>query len=186
LEELDLAPEKLLYCRFCGLAHLPQDKFEILQKNCSIRPRKIHVSSRTPSSDLISRFELLPENCEIVKRLKQDCFGPYMSYYERSTSANAVCNDLEEWTRQKVQDIQPGHPASEPAVRMVTNVVRSFMGKLIEISTKEIPESKERTSGRSVLLTPLHVYRAILHRDEMDFLCNAHMLGGAPPKDPVT
>jgi hypothetical protein len=109
-----------------------------------------------------------------------------MSYYERSTSANAVCSDLEEWTRQKVQDIQPGHPASEPAVRMVTNVVRSFMGKLIEISTKEIPESKERTSGRSVLLTPLHVYRAILHRDEMDFLCNAHMLGGAPPKDPVT
>lgn len=48
----------LKYCRYCGIAHYPQDRFDLLQKNCSLKPRKLHLSSRTSAKDLLGAFNI--------------------------------------------------------------------------------------------------------------------------------
>lgn len=196
LDDSNVSPEDLLYCRFCGLAHLPQDKFDILQKNCSLRPRKIHVTSKTSSADLLGRFELLPENNDVVKRLKQECFGStFMPYCQAEVSPVRKCDyeegeddaqsQREEWTRQKIQELHLSHFHSKNigTVRVMNCAMQVLLRKLVDTSLREIPDSKERRANTPVLLTPLHLYRAILNQPELDFLTNAHMLGGALPKD---
>lgn len=231
LEQTEAAPGgQLLYCRFCGLAHLPQAKFDVLQKNCSLRPRKIHLSSRTSASELISQFELLPENSDLVKRLKQEHLGPlyivpnaHIMPEERASASitpaasksvkreigdEAKCGGINDdflivWTRERIQELGLSHLSSSAAGRplagssscssssmtvakLVSACMRSFLGDLIKASAAEIPESIERTADRPVLLTPLHMYRAITKgvmggddtNRHFDFLSNAYMLGG--------
>lgn len=75
------------YCRFCGVAHHPQDKFDILQRNCCYRPRKIHISSRTPFLPLLEEFpesDLYPCGGEEVKKLKHEIFSSTQFYYKHS------------------------------------------------------------------------------------------------------
>jgi hypothetical protein len=200
LERIDLATShSLLYCRFCGLAHLPQDKFEILQKNCSLRPRKIHVTSRTPSQDLFNsqNYVMLPENSETVKRLKQECFGPsFMPYYppdanfqrEEKEICDSETSDVDlrrSFVNSRIHELHLTHTqlGMTPTVACMERAMRSFLSILVDHAVAEIPESKERSADRPVLLTPLHVFRAIPTHPELDFLSNAHMLGSAQTKD---
>lgn len=187
---------KLLFCRFCGLAHLPQDKFDVLQKNCSLRPRKIHVSSKTMGQDLLGSYELLPDTSETVKKLRQDYFGPtFIPFYDDSPTAASVetasmAERLDEatlmdvWTSERIEELHflnypPSSKSLPPfAVRCVARAMKGFARHLIESSLAQIPDSKERTDDRPVLLTPLHIYRAITGSREFDFLSNAYMLGG--------
>lgn len=238
LEQTEAAPGgQLLYCRFCGLAHLPQAKFDVLQKNCSLRPRKIHLSSRTSASELMSQFELLPENSDVVKRLKQEHLGPLyivpsalimpeervsapipsaaLTDAKEEVSGEAKGNGINEddpltaWTRERMQELGLPHLLSSAAGRsvagtssssslmavakLVSACMRSFLGDLIKASAAEIPDSIERTADRPVLLTPLHMYRAITKgvigcdgtNRHFDFLSNAYMLGGPISTPPV-
>lgn len=186
----------LLFCRFCGLAHLPQDKFEVLQKNCSLRPRKIHVSSKTMGHDLLSNYELLPDTADAVKRLRTDYFGPtYIPYYEDPPAAvSAKMTLMEEkldeatlmdvWTSERIEELHllnyPPNSKTVPhfATRCVARAIKGFAKHLIQSSLAQIPDSKERTDDRPVLLTPLHIYRAVSGNRDFDFLSNTYMLGG--------
>lgn len=86
LEHTDNPLQPLLYCRFCGAPHLPQERFEILQKNCSSRPRKIHLCSRSPFGDLIAGFGVWEEGSEMARKLKNE----YMSSSSTSSSTSST------------------------------------------------------------------------------------------------
>lgn len=202
LEKTDATTaERLLYCRFCGLPHLPQDKFEVLQKYCSLRPRKVHVSSRTSAQDLWSRCQMHPEGSELVKRQRQEYFSPH--YY---FAAGASCTPAERAAAMLFPPPPPGSSLTakedEPflldslvetelatfsqsreyaplAVHFLMRAMQCFLKDLISVASQEIPQSKERTDEMPVLLTALHVYRAVTTHTHFDFLSNAYMLGGS-------
>lgn len=182
----------LMFCRFCGLAHLPQDKFEVLQKNCSLRPRKIHLSSRTMAGTRMEKFEMIPETSETLKRLKQEYMGSTVYFPLPTTIRDGDSlgsaeidgdNDdqLVSWTRDRVQELQlPTTPAFDEELtnQMMTSSLKSFLKDLLTSSIVEIPTSKEHTEDRPVMLTPLHLYRLVISTERFDFLSNAYMSGG--------
>lgn len=206
-EEAEVPADSLLYCRFCGVPHFPQDKFEILQKNCSFRPRKIHVSSRTPASDLLDRYDFYPESSEVYKRLKQEHLnlghGSYAPLHLKGDqgddgssswgqdgdgcspggSDEAVLQKA--WVGEQIRAIRL--PCYDPKVAgtaaLTGEAMKAFVRALLLESLSEIPASRERAPGRPVFLTPLHVYRALNRSADFDFLINAYMLGGGPSKE---
>ena len=69
-ETNEIDPTTLKYCRYCGILTCPQQSFEIIQKNCAHKPRKIRLNSRTLPSQLFSNRNMLaqefkPEAVEI-------------------------------------------------------------------------------------------------------------------------
>lgn len=202
LEASNVPFQDLFFCRFCGLAHLPQEKFDVLQRNCSSRPRKIHVSSRSSSTDLFSKYVMLPDQSDIVKKQRNDYFGTsFMSFIpfssndladEKINTKGALLQDssedtlsyfLDKWILRIISGLhlppfQENTTSNSFVIHLISRVVRSFLKTLIETSIEQIPDSKERTEDRPVLLTPLHLFNAILgNGDRFDFLSNAHMLG---------
>ena len=196
LGNVDAVDVCLLYCRFCGLPHLPQDRFEVLQRNCSLRPRKIHLSSRTTANEMMSKFNMLQAGSESVKRLKQEllslAFPPYYADKRSATPVEPISDDVSDkeslmaWVRSVVRDICiPSLPSTDTAaITFISGSMISFLHDLLKRSITEMPELKERTIGHLALLTPLHIYRAIMANPSLfDFLGNAFMAGGTKEPD---
>lgn len=154
----------LHYCRYCGLAHFPQDRFEVLQKNCAMRPRKLHLSSRSTASDLVSTFSLA---AEASASLQDGNRQKHMIEGSEAVPTEAVDDqDWSEETRWALQNISPLElPAwsrpSKDSCGLLATAARRFLGDLMQKATGKLPDTIERAVGRPALLTPLHVYLAI-------------------------
>ena len=154
----------LQYCRYCGLAHFPQDRFEVLQKNCSMRPRKLHLSSRSTASDLVSSFSLA---AEVPASAQDGLRQKHLLESQESSSAEPLDDrDWPEGSRWALQNITPlelpawSQPGRESCDLLATAASR-FLKDLMQRAADKLPDTIERAVGRPALLTPLHVYLAI-------------------------
>jgi hypothetical protein len=196
---LDSAPATVLYCRFCGTPHVPQDRFEVLQRNCSLRPRKVHVSSRSSATEIISAALNTELNSIGHNTSQVDESGPqstkkrtkhgHDSNSEASEYIAAIPlpqppDDSDPWIAQILAPIGPSLPyLTGSMLPLLSAAVRAFLGDIIPAALSEIPGIRDiSVDGGSKLppravLTPLHVFRAICEMEYFDFCSNAHMLG---------
>lgn len=186
--------EKLKYCRYCGLSHFPQERFEILQKNCTFKPRKLHLSSRTSSSTMLSKFEIskdpIIEHTSRKRDLNNSSF--FMSSNPEYITETKIHDkndvDLEgQWINDLCIQLELHRYCCRVDTLMTMKFsLRAFISELIRQSSKKIPQNIERKIGNPVLLTPLHIYLTITNLDndskeeineKFDFLTNKHMSG---------
>jgi len=158
----------LLYCRYCGLAHFPQERFELLQKNCAMRPRKLHLSSRSTAADLVAARPPLEPKQQVGSIASIDAATPLV------TTAGPTEDDVEldgEWTEEgrwvqsAVQSLEllvsPERILGREACQSLARATRAFLADLMARAATHLPDSIERAVGRPALLTPLHCYQAI-------------------------
>lgn len=150
--------KSLQYCRYCGLAHFPQDKFDVLQKNCSMRPRKLHLSSRSTASELVASFVVSAEPIPEIKRSR------VIESYEMEPSEPPVdtWSEEEQWTNQAVASLElPSYQPRRDTCSLLATVTKRFLGDLMAKAAERLPDTIERTVGRPAILTPVHLYQAI-------------------------
>lgn len=148
----------LQYCRYCGLAHFPQDKFDVLQKNCSMRPRKLHLSSRSTATELISRFPQTAEPAPETKkpRIIEQLVADPAERPQSQWAAEA------QWASDAVAQLDlPAYQPREDTCDALVGATRQFLRDLLAEAVAKMPDTIERAVGRPILLTPLHLYQAV-------------------------
>lgn len=150
--------QKLQYCRYCGLAHFPQEKFEILQKNCAMRPRKLHLSSRSTATELVSKFTIATEPINEVK--KSRIIEAHVQIPGEIPPGE--WEDEERWIHESINqlDLSSYQPQKETA-KSILLATKAFIKDLLLASMERLPDSIEMAVGRPAILTPLHLYQAI-------------------------
>jgi transcription initiation factor IIF auxiliary subunit len=155
----------LHFCRYCGLAHFPQERFEVLQKNCSMRPRKLHLSSRTTAAEIIAGFAVAAEPPAVEPKRPR--------VIETAAEANPAARQQpqlqpeawgpeEAWVNAAVLPLElPAYRPRQPVCHLVAKALRAFLGDLLRGSHAQLPDTIERAVGRPAILTPLHLYQAI-------------------------
>lgn len=150
--------KSLQYCRYCGLAHFPQDKFDVLQKNCSMRPRKLHLSSRSTASELVANFVVSAEPIPEIKRSR------VIESYEMEPSEPPVetWSEEEQWANQAVVSLElPSYQPRRDTCNLLGTVTKRFLADLMAKAAEKLPDTIERAVGRPAILTPVHLYQAI-------------------------
>ncbi len=162
-------PHFLKYCKYCGLPHHPQTSFGILQKNCAMKPRKMKVSSKSTPWHLFSTplAETRPPR-KAVKALSADDCPIDDSASDQEKLVAALASQLELSCFQ------------EPTVSgtsMLLAATRIFLKGLLVDSARNVPLQTQRAMldmNFPAVLTPVHLYNAILAREEYDFLSNVY------------
>lgn len=212
---------QLKYCRYCGLAHFPQDRFDVLQKNCSIKPRKLHLSSRSMASELFEKYQMPLDNVNALTTFDRN------SQQERKIadgleddedceiwSESEIASDLEsrvqksqidsrierKWMRDRMEELDLTRGTGDMRTHVaLLQSLRCFLSDFVKHAIEQIPDSIEKTVGRPILLTPVHLYLAATGSPpgsvsggtstvasspmvspnllRFDFLTNAHMSG---------
>lgn len=154
-------PESLKYCRYCGIPHMPQHSFEIIQKNCAHKPRKIRLNSRTLPSEILSNciiynqdLQFMPETIHIKEiPIEEESFvGPESSDALKMTAACIKLLDL------------PHFLPTERTSFTIAAAVKCFLRSLLMKSIEQIPSPNNRAAldqKSPSVLTPLHVFQAI-------------------------
>lgn len=153
----------LQFCRYCGLAHFPQERFEVLQKNCSMRPRKLHLSSRTTAAEIIAGFAIAaepvaaePKRPRVIETAVESTNAPRQQQQPEAWGAE------ETWVNEAVLPLElPAYRPRQPVCHAMAKALRSFLGDLLRSSHAQLPDTIERAVGRPAILTPLHLYQAI-------------------------
>jgi hypothetical protein len=175
-------PHYLKYCKYCGLPHHPQTSFGILQKNCAMKPRKIRVSSRSVPWNLFTASEefegkkspsshggLIDLSNSIIQPGDPDQPSPIdedASGEEKLIAA--VASQL---------DLPCLHVPTEDTTAVLLSATQVFLKRLLAVAIRNIPSQAQRAildQNLPVVLTPVHLYNAVLAIDEYDFLSNAH------------
>lgn len=172
----------LKFCCYCGQPHQPAHRFEVLQKHCSHKPRKVRLSSKTEfSSFVLGKYALsegpLPDDAaRFGANLKNDVQPlPFdMSKYMAST---------QEQEPTMVVTAQESKLSKESRV-FLNALVRVFSKRLIArsitsaVNTKASPRTlSNHKDENTTILTPLHVYNALTQpsNDLMDFITLENM-----------
>lgn len=187
---LDPQEAELLYCKFCGSPHYPQAKFDVLQKNCSYRPRKVHISSRSSVKELqLPESLLYPENSELVKRAKHEymissSFGYYLNENDDASGSDPVeyPDEVVAWIAEVLRKYSSpfkSRPFKLESTIMASKAMKYFLEDLIKSATQEISSTCEEKDSQLLILTPLHVFHAITKKGGMDFISNSYMSSGS-------
>lgn len=187
-EKIDLA--SLKYCRYCGLAHEPQERFATLQKNCAHKPRRIKLSTKTSSAPLLTKYPV-----EVEGNVSRKDFVVYRW----------------SWLRQRRLTSQPGEDSAVDLVRsfidlapiddkslqeediveaerseaVLAGATKSFLSSLLSLSMARLGSTAPKPgnapvdpTGTPQCLTPWHVYSCLAELPEgheLDFLNNSHL-----------
>ena len=161
-ETNEIDPTTLKYCRYCGIPHMPQQSFEIIQKNCAHKPRKIRLNSRTLPSQLFSNRNMLaqefkPEAVEISYSeeipIEEEIFvDGESSDLVKLVAASAKLLDL------------PHFVPSERTSVTIAAATKCFLRHLISKSIEQIPVPGNRAAldqKSPSALSPLHIFQAV-------------------------
>lgn len=201
LSNMDI--RSLRYCRFCGIPHSPQEHFEILQKNCSKRPRKIHLSTRTSASMLLAPFEKITQDeikSDVTYKLSGAMnhgasifnlgargthsynFGPRFPSFSSNNYiyAHIPLDSLDPWISNINKTIKSFTPCTleDRVTSLLSVALRLFITTLVKRSLDFV--DKDEKNGKMnvscIFMTPMQVFEALSSRREYDFLCNTNML----------
>lgn len=152
--------ENLKYCRYCGIPHMPQHSFEIIQKNCAHKPRKIRLNSRTLPSEILSNCYVLEQELNIV---------PESSNIAEISRENELFVDSESSDLVKMAasctrllDL-PCFVPIERTSFVIAAATKCFLRNLLSKSIEQIPAPSNRAAldqKSPCILTPLHIFQA--------------------------
>lgn len=198
----EIDPTGLKYCRYCGIPHMPQHSFEIIQKNCAHKPRKIRLNSRTLPSQLFSAKNLLAQEFQPV-------LNDVSNFEEISIKEEIFVNeespDLAKLVASstKLLDLPHFVPSERTSV-VISAATKCFLKHLISKSIEQIPAPGNRAAldqKSPSVLTPLHIFQAVTSEPILmsknpddsladdfnifDFLSNAYFSASMGPPKPV-
>lgn len=173
------------YCRYCGVPHMPQKSFEIIQKNCAHRPRKIRLSSRTAPTELFS-------GCTIHETEVQFSLDDGKRKHDNVpnlTDIVTVHDKSKVFVKLVAANIQAlnlfkFHLDEDPTIAIAA-AVKCFLKNLISKSLDYVPNQNSKAAldqNLPSVLTPLHIFQAITsdslsptrRSNLFDFLSNAY------------
>lgn len=199
-EELNY--ENLKYCRYCGIPHMPQHSFEIIQKNCAHKPRKIRLNSRTLPTEILSNCNILDqENNFVPKHLNSQEIS-----LEDELLASAESSNLVKMVASctKLLDL-PCFVPTERISLVIAVATKCFLRNLLSKSVEQIPAPSNRAAldqKSPSILTPLHIFQAVtaetiqtsskdsIHGNQcesfniFDFLSNSYFSASTGPAKP--
>ena len=152
--------QNLKYCRYCGIPHMPQHSFEIIQKNCAHKPRKIRLNSRTLPSEILSSCNVLDHEIHILPKSSN---LPEISL-EDELLVNAESSNLVKMVASctKLLDLPCFVPIEETSF-LIASVTKCFLRNLLKKSIEQIPAPSNRAAldqKSPSILTPLHIFQA--------------------------
>lgn len=145
------------FCFYCGQCHEPVERFEVLQKNCSFKPRRIRLNSKTElSSFVLGRYAMSDGPMADDTR--------YCNYNLKSLPSTGI-----RWDQYGVSEdphfydsmVESVHDSrmSKEARMMCNALTRVFAKRLIAKAITVAHDNGTRpTPTRPVMLTPLHIY----------------------------
>jgi hypothetical protein len=156
----DFNYENLKYCRYCGIPHMPQHSFEIIQKNCAHKPRKIRLNSRTLPFEILSSCYILEQELHIVPKSSN---SPELAL-ETESLVNAESSNLVKMTASctKLLDL-PCFVPIERTSFVIATATKCFLRNLLYKSIEQIPAPSSRAAldqKSPSILTPLHIFQA--------------------------
>lgn len=198
---VEIDPSTLKYCRYCGIPHMPQHSFEIIQKNCAHKPRKIRLNSRTLPSQLFSANNMLAQEYQpainIGSSFEEISIEEVFVNQESSDLVKLVASST------KLLDLPHFVPSERTSV-VISSATKCFLKQLISKSIEQIPAPGNRAAldqKSPSVLTPLHIFQAVTsepikmsnNRDDsladdfnvFDFLSNAYFSASMGPAKPV-
>ena len=154
----------LKYCRFCGLSHLPQELFGTLQKNCSLKPKKLRFSTKNSSSILFEKFSNF---------LQEDvgCFNFPDSSWISPSPGQHPCLSF-----NFVLSIVNGNILLGGSTSMLAGSMIVFLKSLISLSVSKLKKMEGDKKIDIDCLTPWHVYSTIMEKEtSLSFLTNSYL-----------
>ena len=153
--------ENLKYCRYCGIPHMPQHSFEIIQKNCAHKPRKIRLNSRTLPSELLSNCHIMEQELDIVPKSSNI---PEISL-EKELFVDSESSNLVKMVSSstKLLDL-PCFVPIEKTSFVIAAATKCFLKNLLSNSIEKIPLPNNRAAldqKSPSVLTPLHIFQAV-------------------------
>ena len=178
------------YCRYCGVPHMPQPSFDIIQKNCAHRPRRIKISTRSNANDLFVNCKLSDKEIKFIGKetdllheltaSQLELTGPD-DYVSRSDS------EILKFVSANVHSLSLTNykPVTSTSL-LIFSAMKRFMQRLINEALSRIPKGQERAlldQSLPTVLTPWHVFLAITQPENKsdvesniyDFLTNANL-----------
>ena len=193
--------ESLKYCRYCGVPHMPQHSFDIIQKNCALKPRKIRLNSRTLPLEIFSNSILQNQDFHYEPMSVDSNEIPI----EEEIFVNSDSPDAVKMVAAGVQLLDLTHfLPTEGTSLLIATATKCFLRSLLLKSIEQIPPSNSRAALDQKLpsvLTPLHVFQAITgetiqasttavdsnrldNLKNLDFLSNAYFSASNSAKQP--
>lgn len=188
----------LKYCRYCGVPHMPQNSFEIIQKNCAHKPRKIRLNSRTLPSQLFTSTNMLVQEFQPPPKN----IAEVGIHEENETFVTEKSVDFVKFVAScaKLLDL-PHFLPTERTSFVIAAATKTFLKTLISKSSEQIPAPGNRAAldqKSPSVLTPLHVFQAVTSEpiktnnnpqsdnfNNFDFLSNAYFSASMGPAKPV-
>lgn len=157
-------PKNLKYCRYCGIPHMPQQSFEVIQKNCAHKPRKIRLNSRTLPSELFSHCKLYDHDLQFVSNKDESTYETKKSL-EPEVFVSSDSSDFVKLvaTSAHLLDLPHFLPFENVSFTLAA-AVKCFLRHLITKSIKNIPDPSLRAALDQKLpsvVSPLHVFQAV-------------------------
>lgn len=175
-------PKSLKYCRYCGVPHMPQQNFDVSQKNCMHRPRKIRLSSRTTQTDLFSRCIMHDGEVEHMAEVDVE----ETERLEDSGTVDMIDESADDCDKFAAAiAVQLGLSALRPTCgvsAVLSAAVKCFLRDLTKQAIKHVPTEAARGAldqKLPAILTPMHVFKTVTQDDlssnnSFDFLSNAY------------
>ena len=165
----------LMYCRYCGVPHQPQDRFETIQKNCSHKPRKIRFITRSSVSNLFERAAI-PQG---PKGEPVSFDFPECRWLEPQSPAIVEADpDLSLFPQVELISLVVAPNSMElDAMATLSGAAVAFLKRLLSLSLANLEgRDKQETELESQCLTAWHVYKTIVDpSNDFSFLTNAHL-----------
>lgn len=180
------------FCCYCGQPHGPAHRFDVLQKNCSYKPRKVRLSSRTDlSSFVVGRYSIADGPLPDEQSRYAGAFSPKPTKPDSFTIEQELVEHYSEYPDIFKSLVETPHEERMTyESRFMMNLLTGIFAKRLvarSIATaSEVAGSKQSVSplaggaSTSAMLTPLHVYHALagdqhLVDNPMDFITLENM-----------
>ena len=198
----EIDPTNLKYCRYCGIPHMPQHSFEIIQKNCAHKPRKIRLNSRTLPSQLFTSKNMLTQEYQPVVK---SSFNFEEIPIEEEKFVDEGSSDLVKMVASSIKLLDlPHFVPSERISVTIAAATKCFLRHLMLKAIEQIPAPGNRAAldqKSPSVLTPLHIFQVVTtesikmanNSDDyqaddfniFDFLSNAYFSASLGPAKPV-